>query len=96
MDEFIVIKVMNESMLRLKKSKSENYDFNETIKEDLKDEAFFFKTDKTNAINILKGVGVADDKIEETYEKLTNKNIYDKLIEKGIITSSDNLNVKYN
>ena len=32
MDEFVVIKVMNEAMLRLKKSKNEDFTKNEKIK----------------------------------------------------------------
>lgn len=42
MDEFIVIKVMNEAMIRLKKSKSEDCTKNEKIKQFLQDEAIFF------------------------------------------------------
>lgn len=46
MDEFVVIKVMNEAMLRLKKSKNEDSTKNEKIKEFLQDEAIFFKIRK--------------------------------------------------
>ena len=57
MDEFIVIKVMNEAMLRLKKSKNEDCTKNTTINDFLKDEAFFFKIDKRRALTVLETVG---------------------------------------
>ncbi len=90
MDEFIIIKVMNESMLRLKKSKNKDYTVNEKIKELLEDEALFFRISKKNAINLLISVGVADDKLEEVYKKLTNNEMFDKLVEKGKINKVDN------
>lgn len=96
MDEFIVIKVMNEAMLRLKKSKNEDYTKNEKLKEYLEDEALFFKVKKDNAIKILISVGVNSEKLEETYQKLTNKNLYYKLIQEGKLKSTDNLTIKYN
>ena len=96
MDEFIVIKVMNEAMLRLKKSKNENYVINDKIKKHLEDEALFFKINKDTAIKVLISVGVSEDKLEETYLKLIKKEMYDKLVRKGKIKSTDNLVVKYN
>lgn len=96
MDEFIVIKVMNEAMLRLKDSKNEDSSFNEKIKEYLQDEAFFFKINKENAFKVLIGVGVLDEKLEETYQKLIPKSTYDRLLQKGVIKTTDNLTVKYN
>ena len=95
MDEFIVIKVMNEAMLRLKKRKNEDYKKNEELKKYLEDEALFFRIKKAYVIEILNIVGVAEDKLEETYQKLTNKEMYDKLIKNGKINSSDNLVIKY-
>lgn len=96
MDEFIVIKVMNEAMLRLKRDKNEDYSNNEKVKNYLEDEAFFFKISKENAVKVLSLVGVMDDKLEETYQKLIQKSMYDKLIQKGKIKPTDNLAVKYN
>lgn len=96
MDEFIVIKVMNEAMLRLKKSKNEDYTKNKKIKEFFKDEALFFKVKKDIAIAILSNVGVDNEKLEETYQKLINKSMYDKLIKEGKIKSTDDLIIKYN
>lgn len=97
MDEFVVIKVMNEAMLRLKKSKNEDSTRNEKIKELLQDETIFFKIRKEMALKVLVSVGVNEEKIEETYQKLITKNMYERLIRKGKINpQSDNLFVKYN
>lgn len=97
MDEYIVIKVMNEAMLRLKMSKNEDCKKNEQIKEFLKDEALFFKIKKETAMKVLDSVGVNKEKLEETYKKLTEKNMYDKLIRKGKIDpKDDSLTVRYN
>lgn len=95
MDEFIVIKVMNESMLRLKRDKNMDYTINEKIKELLEDEGLFFRIRKENAIKTLASVGVANDKLEEVYKKLTNKNMYDKLVREGKINTTDKLTIKY-
>ena len=70
MDEFIVIKVMNEAMLRLKKSNKEDCSQNEKIKKMLEDRDVFSKIDKIDAMKLLPDIGVADDKLEETYKKL--------------------------
>lgn len=70
MNEFIVVKVMNEAMLRVKKSNNQDYSINEKIKNDLQDEELFTKIDKDTAIELLKNVGVSEDKLEEMYEKL--------------------------
>lgn len=97
MDEFVIIKVMNEAMLRLKKSKNEDSTKNEKIKEFLQDEAIFFKIRKEMALKVLISVGVNEEKLEETYQKLITKNMYENLIRKGKInTETDNLFVKYN
>ena len=84
MDKFTIIKIMNEAMIRLKISKNENCEKNEKIK-------------KKTAIKVLINVGVNEEKLEETYQKLTEKNIYDNLIRKGKIDpKNDTLIVKYN
>lgn len=74
MNEFIVVKVMNEAMLRVKKSNNQDYSINEKIKNDLQDEELFTKIDKDEAIELLHNVGVAEDKLEEMYEKLIAQN----------------------
>lgn len=73
MDEFVVIKVMNEATIRLKKSKNEDCTKNEKINEFLQDKNFFFKISKENALKVLRLVGVANDKLEEVYLKLTKR-----------------------
>ncbi|MBR2241471.1 MAG: hypothetical protein IJ890_08910 [Clostridia bacterium] len=71
MKEIIVIKIMNEAMIKLKESKHEDCSVNKTIQHHLEaDEDLFFKISKNNALQILTNVGVADDKLEETYRKL--------------------------
>ena len=78
-------------------SKNENCEKNEKIKNFLEDEALFFKIKKKTAIKVLINVGVNEEKLEETYQKLTEKNIYDNLIRKGKIDpKNDTLIVKYN
>ena len=97
MDKFTIIKIMNEAMIRLKISKNEYFEKNEKIKEFLEDEALFFKIKKKTAIKVLINVGVNEQNLEETYQKLTEKNMYDKLIRKGKIDPKDDtLTVKYN
>ncbi|MBQ3408173.1 MAG: hypothetical protein IJH12_03090 [Clostridia bacterium] len=78
MDEFVVIKVMNEAMLKLKKSKNENCTQNEKIKEYLEDKDFFYKVSKDSSIKVLMSVGVAEDKLEETYQKLVKRTAYNR------------------
>lgn len=97
MDKFTIIKIMNEAMIRLKISKNEDYEKNEKIKEFLEDEALFFKIKKETAIKVLMNVGVNEEELEETYQKLTEKNMYYNLIKKGkIAPKDDRLIVKYN
>ncbi len=97
MDKFTIIKIMNEAMIRLKISKKQDYKRNETIREFLEDEALFFKIKKETAIKVLTSVGVKEEKLEETYQKLIEKNVYDNLIRKGKINPKDDkLIIKYN
>lgn len=97
MDKFVIIKIMNEAMLRLKRSKKEHCKRNEKIKEFLEDESLFFKIRKEIAIKVLINVGVKEEKLEETYQKLIEKNMYDNLIRKGKIDpKDDNIIIKYN
>ena len=73
MDEFIVVKVMNEAMLRLKKNKNEDYSINERIRHDLEDRELFLKISKKDALMILSNVGVSNGKLEEMYKKKKKK-----------------------
>ena len=96
MNEFKVIVIMNEAMLKLLKSKNVNYEKNSKIKEYLEDEAFFFKIDKLNALKILQNVGVKQEQLEEVYRKLTSLDVFYDLINKGKINANDdNLVIKY-
>ena len=96
MDEFKVIDVMNEAMLKLLKDKNANYEKNLKIKEYLNDEAIFFKITKSDAYNILQNVGIKQDKLEEVYKKLIAPNIFYDLLNKGKINvNDDNLTIKY-
>ncbi len=95
-DEFKVIDVMNEAMLKLLKDKKKNYEKNLKIKEYLKDEAFFFKINKLNAYTILQNVGVKQEQMEAVYKKLISPNIFYDLLNKGKIKEDDeNLIIKY-
>lgn len=52
-DEIKVIEIMNDAMIELLKDQNKNYEKNLKIKQYLKDEAIFFKINKTNAYKIL-------------------------------------------
>lgn len=96
MDEFKVIVVMNEAMLRLLKDKNANYEENLKIKKYLEDETIFFKINKSNAYKILQKVGVKSDRLEDVYKKLTSENVYYDLLNKGKLNADDdNVIVKY-
>jgi len=95
-DEFKVIAVMNEAMLKLLKDKNKNYEKNLKIQEYLQDEAFFFKISQENAYKILEAVGVNQKQLEEVYKKLISPNMFYDLLNKGKINANDeNLIVKY-
>lgn len=96
MNEFKVIVVMNEAMLRLLKDKNANCEDNLKIKKYLEDEAIFFKINKSKAYEILQNVGVKQDKLEDVYKKLTSQNMFYDLLQKGKINTEDeNLIIKY-
>ena len=97
MDEFKVIVVMNEAILKLLKDKNNNYEENLKIKKILEDETIFFKIDKLKAQKILQNVGVRQENIEDVYKKLTSPSVFYDLLNKGKININDNnLVVKYN
>ena len=97
MDEFKVIVVMNEAMLKLLKDKNSNYEVNLKISKYLEDETIFFKIDKSQAYKILQNVGVKQENIESVYKKLISPNIFYDLLNKGKIKADDDkLIVKYN
>lgn len=96
MNEFIVINVMNEAMIKTLQDQNKNCDDNFKIKELLKDEAIFFKISKKNAFEVLKRVGVQEEQFETVYKKLTDRKIFYDLLNKGKIKANDeHLVVKY-
>lgn len=96
LNEFKMVKIMNEAMLRTLKDKHKNYEKNLRIKEYLKDEAFFFKINKLDSFKILYNVGIKKENIEATYKKLISSDTFYSLLNKGIINSNDeNLVIKY-
>lgn len=96
MNEFKVIVVMNEAMLKTLKDKNANYEENLKIQKHLEDEAFFFKISKSEAYKILQNVGVRQASLEDVYKKLTSPNIFYDLLNQGKIIANDvNLTIKY-
>lgn len=89
MDEFILIKVMNEARQRSLKDKGENTEKNDKIEEFLKDEAFFYKISKQNAFKILICVGVIKEELERVYRKLVCPFVYYKLIRENKLNPKD-------
>ena len=97
MDEFKVIVVMNEAMLKVLKDKNANCEENLKIKRYLEDETIFFKINKVNAYKILQKVGVKQEMMEDVYKKLISQNAFYDLLNKGKIKADDdNLIIKYN
>ncbi len=95
-DEIKVIEIMNDAMIELLKDQNKNYEKNLKIKQYLKDEAIFFKINKTNAYKILENVGVKQEQLEIVYKKLTSPNVFYDLLHRGKIEANDeNLVVKY-
>jgi hypothetical protein len=96
MDEFKVIVIMNEAMIKLLKDKNANYERNLKIEQYLKDEALFFKINKSNAYKILQNVGVKQEQLEYVYKKLVLPDVFYDLVNKGKINADDkDLIVKY-
>ena len=97
MDEFKVIVVMNEAMLKLLKDKGLKNEENLKISKYLEDETIFFRIDKLQAYKILENVGVKQEKLETVYKKLISPNVFYDLLNKGKIRADDDkLIVKYN
>lgn len=96
MEEFTVIKIMNEATIEILKEKNKDYSLNIKIQEYLKDEALFFKINKEKAYKILKEVGVKKEKLQIVYDKLISPKTYYDLLNNGKIKDNDILLVKYN
>ena len=96
MNELRIIDVMNESMLKVLKEKNADYEKNLMIKNLLKDEAVFFKIDKSKAYEILKNVGVKQEQLENVYKKLISSDVFYDLLNRKIIKKDDkNILIKY-
>lgn len=97
MDEFKVIVVMNEAMLKLLKDKNVSYEENLKIRKYLEDETIFFKINKVEAYKILQNVGVKQENLENVYKKLISPNVFYDLLNRGKLKANDaNIIIKYN
>ena len=97
MNEFKVIAVMNEAMLKLLKDKNKNYEKNLEIEKKLEDESLFFKINQLEAYEILENVGVKQEKLNLVYKKLIAPDVFYDLVNKGKIDeNNEKLVVKYN
>ena len=95
-NEFKVVTIMNDAMLKTLKENQQNYDQNLKIQKYLEDETFFFKIKKEDAQNVLKKIGVQEGQLENVYKKLTSPNIYYELLNCGKIKENDNnIIIKY-
>ena len=87
---------MNEAKIEISQENRDNYEEHLKIKQILEDEACFFKLEKLKAYDILRRVGVKENKIEEVYKKLIMPDVYHMLVKKRIINEDDeNIVVKY-
>ena len=78
------------------KEKNADYEKNLMIKNLLKDEAVFFKIDKSKAYEILKNVGVKQEQLENVYKKLISSDVFYDLLNRKIIKKDDkNILIKY-
>ena len=95
MNEFEIIKLMNETTKVYLNKKNEPSEKNEKIQRLLEnDEAFFFKIEKEKALNVLKIIGVGKENMEEEYTKLTSQKEFCRLRDKGM-KIDDSFIVKY-
>ena len=95
-DEFKVVTIMNEAILKTLKENQQNYNENLEIQKCLEDEAFFFKIKKENAQTVLQKIGVQKSQLENVYKKLIAPNIYYELLNCGKIKENDkNIIIKY-
>ncbi len=89
LNEFKVVVVMNEAMIKMLRTKNKDCSVNMNIKERLRDEALFFKINKIEALKILKNIGIKEEQCESVYKKLTSSNVYYDLLYKKIIDKND-------
>ena len=95
-NEFKVIVMMNEAMIKLLNNKKVSCEENLRIRECLSDESFFFRTTRENALSVLKSVGIKPEKIQSVYATLTAPSVYYDLLQSGKIQIDDNsLTIKF-
>ena len=91
-NEFIVIDVMNEAMIRTLSQKKENCEENLKIRQYLADD----KIEKEKALQILRNVGIKEENISNVYNKLISQSMYYELLNNGKINNNDSdLIIKY-
>ena len=96
LNEFKVVSIMNEAVIKTLKGNKQNYNENLKIKEFLEDESFFFRIKKENAQAILLKVGVQKKQLENVYKKLISQNVFYELLNCGKIKKDDkNIIIKY-
>lgn len=96
MDEFIMVKVMNEAMKKLLIDKGEDTKKNNKIEELLQDEAFFYKINKEKAYVILNCVGIRNKELEKVYNKLVCPYVYYRLVRENKLKIDDpNIIIKF-
>lgn len=89
MKEIEIVKIMNKATKYLKNENGENTGIYDRIENYLENEAFFYMLNKEDAIKLLITVGVHEKSLMNTYDKLVNKETYDDLISRNVISQDD-------
>lgn len=93
---FECLNIMNETNINYKIEKKLDCTFDIEIRDMLKDEAVFFKIQKGKAYQMLQYMGIKNEFIDNTYEKLISPEIfYNLLYYKKIDINDKNLLIKY-
>ena len=93
---FDEVKLLNKTQMIYLQSIGRNNKINCIIDEVLKDEACFFKMDKSVAIRLLQNLNLSKERIDELYTELISKDLFMDLYNKKIIDINDNkLVIKY-
>ena len=93
---FECLNIMNETNINYKIEKKLDCTFDIEIRDMLKDEAVFFKIQQGKAYQMLQYMGIKNEFIDNTYEKLISPEIfYNLLYYKKIDINDKNLLIKY-
>ena len=96
MNEFRIIKIMNETTLEILKENKADYALNEKIQKYLQDDNWYGVEIPEHAMKILEAVGVKKEELEKTYQKLIESQMYYELVKRGKIKPEDkNVVIKY-